>query len=110
MKSDYPYLGQGRIMKTQTQTQTNEAVEALIAHRIEDLDLHPDSNEEIMELDKSRQLLRAAPAMLEALEQATILLKHAWDDPALLHSQLADETAATMTKALEQAKNLPKGE
>ena len=103
MKTDYPYLGQGRIMKTQTETQTNEAVEALIAHRIEDLDLHPDSNEEIMELNKSRQLLRAAPAMLEALEQATILLKHAWEDPALLHSQLADETAATMTEALEQA-------
>ena len=54
-------------------------------------------------------LIAAAPAMLEALEQATILLKHAWDDPALLHSQLADETAATMTKALEQAKNLPTG-
>ena len=48
-------------------------------------------------------LIVASPLMLEALEQATILLKHAWDDPALLHSQLADETAATMTEALEQA-------
>ena len=48
-------------------------------------------------------LIAAAPALLEALEQAVILLHHAWDDPALLHSQLADETAATMTEALEQA-------
>jgi hypothetical protein len=111
MKTDYPYLGQGRFMKTQTETETkhtpgpwtiNPEKRGGPWYRIEAGENgwvaqvpNPDS--------ANAALIAAAPAMLEALEQAVILLKHAWEDPALLHSQLADETAATMTEALEQA-------
>ena len=48
-------------------------------------------------------LIASAPALLEALGQATILLKHAWDDPTLLDSQMAKETGAVMAEALAQA-------
>ena len=104
MKTDYPFLGQGRFMKTQTETetQTNEAVEALIAHRIEDLDLHPDSNEEIMELDKSRQLLRAAPAMLEALRE----VDRAWAGDGITMAAAFE----SVWLAMKAAENLPTGE
>ena len=89
-----------------TQIQTNEAAEALIAHRIVDLDVHPDSNEEIMELNKSRQLLRAAPAMLEALREIKSLSESSIGngfpiDPAVFRDIAGNAIAA--------AENLPKG-
>ena len=46
------------------------------------------------------RLIAAAPEILAALESATVLLKHAWENPHLLESELAYETAAEMEAAL----------
>ena len=48
------------------------------------------------------RLIAAAPDMLDALMQATILLKHACDGHAL-ESQYAVETADAMTAAITKA-------
>jgi len=106
MKTDYPYLGQGRFMKTQTKIQWTPKLNN--ESDWDGIELNdPETGITHASLDactpEALALIAAAPLMLEALGQAAILLKHAWEDPALLHSQLADETAATMTEALEQA-------
>ena len=49
------------------------------------------------------RLIAAAPDLLDALMQATILLKHAHDDANALESQYAVETADAMTAALTKA-------
>ena len=49
------------------------------------------------------RLIAAAPDLLDALMQATILLKHACDDANALESQYAVETADAMTAALTKA-------
>lgn len=49
------------------------------------------------------RLIAAAPDLLDALMQATILLKHAHDDANALESQYAVETADAMGAALTKA-------
>ena len=49
------------------------------------------------------RLIAAAPDLLDALMQATILLKHAHDGDPALESQYAVETADAMTAALTKA-------
>ena len=49
------------------------------------------------------RLIAAAPDLLDAFMQATILLKHAHDDANALESQYAVETADAMTAALTKA-------
>ena len=54
-------------------------------------------------LEANARLIAAAPELLDALMQATILLKHAHDDANALESQYALETADAMTAALAKA-------
>ena len=55
------------------------------------------------EVRANARLIAAAPDLLDALMQATILLKHACDDADALESQYAVETADAMTAALNKA-------
>ena len=55
------------------------------------------------EVRANARLIAAAPNLLDALMQATMLLKHAHDDANALESQYAEEIADAITEALTKA-------
>ena len=70
-------------------------------HNVDISDIYLGGNSDMNEANA--RLIAAAPELLDALMQATLLLKHAHDDANALDSQFAVETADEMTAALTKA-------